>query len=232
MAVALLGSALLLWRLQPSVDRAQWQNTVQVAVFTLAGATACANVALRYFLAPGGVGALALCAILLTLTGCVMVLLFALWWRMLWSLGARPAPVAAVAAVAGPAQLLARESTPLSSPPLVAPSGGGATIAARQPSSVPSTTPEPRELSHKRGEAALIGRQPSLAPRPLSSPPERSGAALVVRRPSSPTTTAHVVSTHSTWNPLALNQRHLAPRSPHYHSGIQQRPRSRSRGRR
>ncbi len=244
MVVALLGSALLLWRLQPTMERTQWQNTVQVAVFALAGAAACANVALRYYLAPGDVGALALCAILLVLTGCIMMLLFVLWWRMLWSLGARPAPAAAAAAAAvvGPAHLFARESAPPRPTPHAraralardaAPSGGGgATVATRQPSPVHLTTPKPLALSHKRGGAALIGRQPSLARPRLSSPPERSGVALVVRRPSPPTATARIASTHTTWNPLALNQRPLTPRAPPYPSWTQQSPRSRSRGRR
>jgi hypothetical protein len=83
MAAALLASALLLWRVQPNVEWARWQNTVQVALFTLAGVAAVANIALRYVLVPGGRAALALCASLLAAAAGVMVLMMVLWWRAL-----------------------------------------------------------------------------------------------------------------------------------------------------
>jgi hypothetical protein len=83
MAVALLGSAALLWRLAPNSALYAWKNMVLVALYALAGAAACANVALRYALPAGGNGALALCATLLAATAGVLALLLALWWRSL-----------------------------------------------------------------------------------------------------------------------------------------------------
>jgi hypothetical protein len=90
MASALLASALLLWRVQPNVERARWQNTVQVALFTLAGITAGANAALRYWtvLAPGTIAALGLCATLLALAAFVLALLLVQWWCSLVAQGA------------------------------------------------------------------------------------------------------------------------------------------------
>ena len=86
MAAALMGTASLLWRIAPNVERARWQNTAQVALFALAGVSAGANVALRHALERGGAGALSLCATLLAAAGCVCVLLLAQWWRALGAL--------------------------------------------------------------------------------------------------------------------------------------------------
>jgi hypothetical protein len=83
MAAALLGSAALLWRAQPTVPRATWKTWVQISVFALAGAAACANVALRYALPIGGLGALAVCNLLLLFSAFLIALLLVLWWRAL-----------------------------------------------------------------------------------------------------------------------------------------------------
>ena len=91
MALALLGSALLLWWMAPNVPVASWKNWVQVFLFILAGAAACVNVALRYFLAPRGTGALICCAALLAGAAVIFLLLLVFWVRTLSELGARRA---------------------------------------------------------------------------------------------------------------------------------------------
>jgi hypothetical protein len=95
MAAALLGSAVLLWRVRPAVDGARWKTRVQIAVFIVACAAACANVALRYVLPAGGTGALAVCSFLLLLSAGALALLLTLWWRALAKGGSGEARVRA-----------------------------------------------------------------------------------------------------------------------------------------
>jgi hypothetical protein len=137
MAAALLGSAMLLWRVAPNVERARWQNTVQVALFALAAAAAGANVALRYALERGGAGALVLCAALLAATGAVTALLLVQWWRALVTLGAQLALTARGGAHGGGGGALGRGA------------GGMVVRDPRYRPPPPAEPPPPADFSHQ-----------------------------------------------------------------------------------
>ena len=61
-------------------ERTRWESFV-LSLFALAGAAACANVALRYALPIDGLGALAVCNLLLLFSAFLIALLLVLWWR-------------------------------------------------------------------------------------------------------------------------------------------------------
>ena len=190
MAVALLGSALLLWRLQPSVERLRWQTTIRVALCVLAGAAACANAALRYALAPGGAAALALCATLLAFAACILGLLLLWWWSLLG--GRREQESAALGAGEAdeprdhpaPPALAIRAAAPAHAPHLASsPIGRGApTFVLRQPA-LPQDSPRRHAPAHttwnpiaeRRMEAAAASG--AAAARPLSPAFRVNGAA-------------------------------------------------------
>jgi hypothetical protein len=100
---ATLGSAILVARARPFLERERWRGPVQVALYVLAGASAAVNLVMRFAGAATAQGPLGWCLAvpLLVLAGVAFALLFGGWW---WALAARARSAGVIRATAlGPA---------------------------------------------------------------------------------------------------------------------------------